>query len=142
MQSIKCFLENVHFFDAFLGAFVAISITAFYKGLLKKLQYLKLLGKFYHGIDDKNIVIVRHIYGENFLITELKEEKIQWRGSYQRKAKGLLTGTYDHNFNPQSNIADWGEHHLRLLPGEKTISVLIKPLVPKGNESAISWHRK
>jgi len=133
---------DFHLVDAFVGFIVAVLLTTFSKWLFKKIRYGKLIGSFYHGNDDENHVVIKHIYDKSFLITEYKDKKIQWKGYYERKSKGLLIGIFDYNFEKKSSKLDWGEHQLHLLPDNKTISVSIKSIVPAKDVKPIEWHRK
>jgi hypothetical protein len=116
--------------------FLYIFKNKVYDKIFTRRKYKKFLGKYIH--DNGSIEII-HLYGNDFQAIGIENNGIMWKSNLHYLENSIFTGVYD--WKPTSNLNDWGEHHLHVLPNGDISVIWINKSVDNESKGRLIWKK-
>ncbi len=132
----------VGFLLGIISAFVSEYIlyifkSEIYEKIFARRKYKKFLGKYSH---ENGIVEISHLSGNYFQAVGLENSGVVWKSNLHYLENSVFMGVYD--WKPTSNLNDWGEHHLHILPNGDISVIWINKSIDKESKGRLIWKKE
>ncbi len=121
--------------SAFVSEYILyIFKNKIYEKIFARRKYKQFLGKYSH---DNGSVEITHLSGNYFQAIGTENNGVIWKSNLHYLENSIFTGVYD--WKPTSNLNDWGEHHLHVLPNGDISVIWINKSVDKESKGRLIW---
>ncbi len=82
---------------------------------------------------------ILHLSGNYFQAVGSEKSGVNWKSNLHYLENSVFTGVY--NWQPFSNLNDWGEHHLHVLPNGDISVIWLNKSVDKEIKGRLIWKK-
>lgn len=117
--------------------FLYIFKSKIYEKIFARRKYKKFLGNYSH---DNGKVEIIHMSGNYFQAIGTENSGTIWKSNLHYLENSVFTGVYD--WKPTTNLNDWGEHHLHILPNGDISVIWVNKSVDKETKGRLIWKKE
>jgi len=129
---------TIGFLLGIVASIIATILLNLYSSrIYSKFRYRKFVGKYSHR---KGTVEIKHLKDEYFQAVGKENNGVIWNSNLRYLNNLVFVGVYD--WDPNSGLDDWGEHHLHILPNGNISVIWINKSVENESKGRLIWMKE